>query len=260
VRVPAVILAGGSARPELAAQAGTALRALVPVAGRPMVEWVAEALAGAECVDGIVAVGSVPEAGRWRRLPDAGSFVDNVYGGLEASGPADHVLFVTCDLPFLTPESVDDFVRRALELNADVVYPVVKAADCAARFPGIRRTAVSLREGRLTGGNLMLARASFLLAQRGRIAAAYAARKSPLRLARMLGLGVLARFAASKIVGGSVLPIHALEEAASCLLGGRARALASAYPEIATDIDRAEDLRACEALARQAGPGTPPDA
>jgi hypothetical protein len=81
-------------------------------------------------------------------------------------------------------------------------------------------------------------------AQRERIAQAYAARKSPLRLAWMLGLGTVFRFGLSFVFGPKVLRIADLEASVSRLLGGKARALLCSDPEIATDIDRASDLAA----------------
>src|SRR5262249_44752047 len=99
-----------------------------------------------------------------------------------------------------------------------------------------------------TGGNVILAKPAFLLTHRDRITNAYAARKSPLKLAVMLGLGTVARFALSLTGLRQILAISHLEMAASRLLDGTARALISPYPEIATDIDKPEDLAAIKLL------------
>jgi len=247
--IPVVILAGGKAKPELAAATGQTNRALVVVQGKMMLRHVVEALrAAAPAVGPITVVGDVPEDADYSRLPDRGGFVTNVFSGLSVYAQAPFVLISSCDLPFLTGEAVtaftQDAVARAEETGAGLIYPVVPVAACQERFPGVKRTSLRLREGTLTGGNLMLVRPNFLFAQQLRIADAYAARKSPLRLARQLGAGTLARLLLSQALSPGLLTIPYLEARVSRLLGGPTRALVCPYPEIATDLDRPSDFAA----------------
>lgn len=237
-------MAGGKAKREIAEVTGVTNRALIPVNGRPMISYVVDALGGAECVERIVVVGDLPDSPEYFRVGDQGGFVENLFAGLEFWRDADYALVATADIPFVTSESIDDFVRTGLALGVDVVYPVVQVEDCYRRFPGIKRTAASLRDGRLTGGNMALVRPAFMLAQRNRIADAYDARKSPLRLALMLGLGTTIRALVALTVAPAMLSVSRLEAAVGRLLGGTARAYISQYPEIATDIDRPSDLEA----------------
>jgi hypothetical protein len=147
-------------------------------------------------------------------------------------------------MPYITADVVQEFVRGAAALNADLVYPVVPVSLCLERFPGLRRTSVPVREGRLTGGNMVLVSREFMEAQRERILAAYAARKSPLRLALMLGLTPTVLVGASVASRRGCIGIPRLERAASRLVGGVARALLMERPEIATDVDRLSDIEA----------------
>lgn len=242
MKVPAVVLAGGKAKPEIEAATGQTNRALIPVNGVTMLSRVVRALRESASVDSITVVGDVPDSSDYVRLPDGGGFVENVFAGVDSRAGAGHVLVSTSDVPFLTSESVDDLVRRGIALEADVVYPIVPVADCYARYPGIKRTAARLREGEFTGGNLMLVRAMFMREQRDRLALAYALRKSPVRLAFMLGIGTILRFAAARLISPRLLALHHAEAAGSRFIGGTARALISPYPELATDIDSVEDL------------------
>lgn len=243
-----VVLAGGKLDPEMQAIAGGSNRALIAVGGRTMLDTVVGALDGSGLVEEIVVAGEVPHSGRFVRIADGGGFVENVFAGVEAAQGADYVLIATADLPFLSSESVQDFLSRALPLHADVVYAAVPVELCYAKYPGIRRTAINLREGRLTGGNIALVRREFMETQRERLLQAYSSRKSPVRLASMLGFGVIARFALSLAVP-RVLRIRDLEKAMSRFIQGNARALISKYPDIATDIDRPSDLEALRVLA-----------
>jgi len=250
-KYPAVVLAGGRAKSEIIAATGVENRALIPVHGRTMLEAVVEALRDAPSVGEVIVVGNVPDSADYRRVPDQGGYVENVFAGLHATGEAEYALIATSDVPFVHGAVVEDFVARGAALGADMIYPIVPVEACYARFPGVRRTSLSLREGRFTGGNMALVRPAFMEAQRERIARAYAARKSVVRLALMLGIGTTLRVAATLLGVPGLLTIPRLEVAASRLLGGTARALVSNYPEIATDIDRPDDLAAVRNGARE---------
>jgi hypothetical protein len=247
--VPAVILAGGKAKPELQAVTGQTNRALVVVQGKTLLRHVMEALRTASPVGPITVVGDVPDSADYARLPDGGGFVENLFAGVGAHADAPFVLVSSSDLPFLTGEAVTDFVdgaaaRAQREPDLGFVYPIIPVAACYARFPGVRRTSLRLREGVFTGGNLMLVRPKFALAQRQTVAAAYAARKSPLRLAWMIGLGTLGRLILSQKLAPGLLTLPLLEARVSRLLGCPARALICNHPEIATDLDRPADFAA----------------
>jgi GTP:adenosylcobinamide-phosphate guanylyltransferase len=245
--IPAVVLAGGTVKPEIARMTGVSNRALIPIGGRTMLECVVDALHGSGLISEIIVVGDLPVSPEYRSVSDQGDFVGNLFGGIEAAGKAEYVLVTTVDVPFVTGEVIEDFVREARMLGSDVAYPVVPVEKCYERFPGVKRTAIGLREGRFTGGNMMLTRPDFLISHRERIASGYAARKAPLKLAMMLGIGTVARLVLSLAGIRSALNLPVLERAAGRLLGGTARAYISPYPEIATDIDRPGDLEAIAA-------------
>jgi 2-phospho-L-lactate guanylyltransferase (CobY/MobA/RfbA family) len=230
------------------AATGLENRALVSLRGQTMLDHVVNALSGAECISSIVVMGNVPVSPRYHTLPDRGGFVENIFAGLEQTEESDRVLICTSDIPFITVEVVEDFCRNGAALQADMVYPIVPVESCFQKYPGMKRTALSLKEGRFTGGNMMLVNPDFMHAQRERIASAYAARKSPIRLALMLGIGTTIRVALAMTILPRILSIPPLEASAGKLVGGTARAYISPYPEIATDIDRVEDLQAAQTL------------
>jgi hypothetical protein len=149
-------------------------------------------------------------------------------------------------MPFLTGAIVSRFIECATELGsttkADLIYPVVRVAECYARYPSLKRTAVKLREGEFTGGNMMLVRPDFILHRREVIESTYAARKHPFRLAAMLGVATIFRLALSQTVAPTALTIENLEQKVGGLVQGRVAALISSDPEIATDLDKPSDF------------------
>lgn len=248
--VDAVVLAGGKNGTEMAAATGVENRALTPLGDRTMLDFVTGALRRAASVGGIYVVGDVPAGPDHDTVKGGETLLDNLMAGLraaESGAGGGRVLICTSDIPFLTPEAVEDFLARATQSGADLCCSYVPVESCYARFPDMKRTAVKLREGPMTLGNLMLVNPQFLLAHQDAVSHAYDARKSPVRIARMLGVGLLVRLLLAQLLAPSLLTIGALEKSVSRLLGARAVGIRSEYPEIGTDVDKPGDV----AIARR---------
>lgn len=244
--IPAVVLAGGKPGEALAQAAGVRFKALAPLRGRPMVAYVLDALAASERVGEVHLVGPDEVAAALpgiRHVADRGSFLANLTAGVAACGPAPGSLVITCDIPFVTAAALSAFIELAEARDVDLAYPIVEVGRCEERFPGMRRTTLRLREGRFTGGNAVVIRPAFLERNAGVIDDAFAARKRPLKLARMVGWDLVPRILlASRLPG--LLPLSLAEERIGRLVGGRVAGIPLPYPEIGADIDKPEDLAA----------------
>lgn len=249
--VDAIVLAGGANSPEMRVKTGVSNRALVRLGDKTMLDYVVAALHDAPSVGRVFVVGDVPASNSYQAVMGARSLVDNLMAGIQAIGADKEgsdapVLVATSDIPFLSPEAVQDFVKRARGLNADLCYPIVTLSLCRERFPDMKRTAVRMREGRFTGGNLMLLRPGAITAKRNTIARVYAARKSVVQLGKLLGWGLLTRIVCAQAVP-PLLSLAMLEAGASHVLGASCRAVVSPYPEIGADVDKPGDV----AIARK---------
>ncbi len=244
--INAVVLAGGRNSAEMQAATGVSNRALTPIGSQTMLDYVTAALRASPSVGSIYVVGDVPASGEYQQVTGGETLLDNLMAGIhaaEANGYQGRVLVTTSDIPFLTPESVEDFVRRGLESGADFCCPFVSLALCRERFPEMKRTAIKLREGRFTLGNIMLVNPRFLLTHQDTIQRAYDARKSPVQMARLLGLSLLGRLVLAQTISPALLTIQTLEEGVSRLMGGcRAVGIETQYPEIGTDVDKPDDV------------------
>ncbi len=235
----AVIL-GGGAHDVLAQHAGVASKALVPYAGRPLVAYVLEALRGCPAIGDIVYVGEkapVVTEVVTQIVPAGETFIESLSLGLEAAlglEPQASVLVTTADLPWLRSEAVADFVRAAQ--GADLAYPVIRKETAQAQFPGQRRTFVRLREGRVTGGNMMLLSPRMVPVLLPFAERAYQDRKNPLALARLFGFDFILRL----LVGQ--LGLRAIEARAGQILGLPVRALVTPHAGIGADVDCPEHL------------------
>jgi GTP:adenosylcobinamide-phosphate guanylyltransferase len=221
-----------------------------------MLDYVVDALMQAAGVDHICVVGDVPSSTRYTKVLDQGGLFENLTAGLEATG-APQALVLTCDIPFITPEAIDDFIERSLARSVDLTYPIVSLDIYLKRFAEMKRTTVRLREGVFTGGNIMLLRTAFITSQRDQIRRVYAARKDVLRLGALLGPGLLCRLIISQLFAPGVLSLAMAESAAGRLLGkgSRVAAIITEYAEIGTDVDRPEDIQIAKRILATSNAG-----
>ncbi|MGQ9488563.1 MAG: nucleotidyltransferase family protein [Armatimonadota bacterium] len=241
--VTAVVLAGGRSKPDLLAAMGVPNRALLRVEGESMLARVVQALQGSGWVDKIYVVGDLTPPEGCHSLPDKGDFVENVLQATSVAPDEQYLLYATADTPFLTPQAVADFVSRALRSGADMCYPIVPLELCAQRFPNMPRTALSLREGAFTGGNLLLVRAGVVRRQASLLRRAFEARKSVWALAKILGFNIILRVVLAKLVTPRLLSINHIKHRVQQLMSATAQEIVTEYAEIGVDIDRVEHLQ-----------------
>ena len=243
--VVAVVLGGG--QDALAAHAGVASKALVPLHGKPLGLYVLEALRKSSYVSQIIYVGEpnplfAPYVDHV--VPPGKGMADSLRGGLEAaravSTPEGRLLAVSADLPWLTAEAVDHVLSAGADsLNeAALIYPVVSKGTAEAQFPGQKRTYARFKEGTFTGGNLIVLRPSMVPTLLPFVDRAYRARKNPLALAALIGPGILLKFVTGR------LPLAVLERRVSTLLQGPVRAFPTPHAALGADVDKPEHLSA----------------
>jgi GTP:adenosylcobinamide-phosphate guanylyltransferase len=224
---------------------------MVQVGSKTMIQWIVDALTASKTIGRITAVGDVEASGIDQVVKPGTGFLENLMLGIDKSGATDRVLVLTCDIPMLTPEAVDDYVERALESGGEMCYPIVTRASNDAKYPGMKRTYLKTAEGMFTGGNMMVLGVDLMRRNRDMIQGAYESRKNPLALAWMIGIGFLLRLILAQVQFPSVLPINVLERRLSKVLKGKVVAIKTDYPEIGADVDKASDLEAVRKVLGQ---------
>src|SRR5579885_2006438 len=151
----AVVLAGGPPDPAIAG--AMVPKAFALLAGRPMVDYVLDALRGAGPIGRVLLVGPDPLPVRLAGGVDAlvaerGSLLENVAAGLEATGGGGAVLVVAADLPLLTPQAVAAFLEAAGRIEGEAWYAVVRREDVTGPSPTSGRPSCGCARGRSRGG------------------------------------------------------------------------------------------------------------
>lgn len=238
----AIILAGGTCG-WLKKMAGTDYRATAELAGRPLIAYIVEALTASGVIGDITIAGdlvnlsAIDLPAEVRLVAAAGSMLQTAEAAVKASGAEKPVLFVTDDIPLLTPDAVRDFLMQTEGRTADVFYPIVSRDACESKFPGSRRTYVKLKEGVFTGGNILLVRPEVVASCQSAAEEVFARRKRPLELCGWLGWRFILRFLLRR------LAIRDVEQRASSLLGFQGSVVRSCFPEIGIDADKETDWR-----------------
>jgi CTP:molybdopterin cytidylyltransferase MocA len=237
----AVITAGGRIDGRFAATAGTPVKALAPFGAGVLLDVVLQAV-GAAGIGDIAVVGDPLVAKRLpagvRLIPAAPDGVTNVARALDA-WPDDDLVFATSDLPFITAPALRAFLAAGSAF--DVTMPLASEKDYADAFPGAPPHITSLGRERVSGGSV------FFISRAGRAPVRtvagrfFAARKSALGMARLLGAPLLLRYLVRR------LRIADVERRAAGALGVRVAAIRNAAPGLTYDVDSLADYRyACE--------------
>jgi CTP:molybdopterin cytidylyltransferase MocA len=247
MRVDVVLPAGGRIAGHLAREAGTDVKALLPFDGRTVLARTLETLRAAGRVRRIVVVGP-NEIVRYAErladvvLPETDSGAGNILRGLEwvrAANEGTHserVLILTTDLPFLTADAITGFLD-ACPPEMDLCVPVLNRQEFEARFARSASRYVHLRDGDWMIGCAFLINPVALLRNRAMVERVFAARRSQIAMARLLGPLFVLRFLTRRL-GMKQIEAKCLE-----LLGCTGGAVRGCEPGLAFDIDYPEDYR-----------------
>ena len=243
----AIVLAGGRMKagdPADAAPPG-GLKCLQELGGKPMVQWVLDALSAASGIDRVVVVGLPADAPvscerPLTLLPTEGDMVDSILAAgvhLSSERPdAEHALIVSGDAPLVDGPMLAWVRDQVRERGHDFNLCIVERSVMEARFPSSRRTFVRLRDTEACGGDVAAVRLS--VADRGMEVARRLtrARKHPLQLAAVIGPWTLLALLLRR------LTLAQAEEAMSRRLGIRMSAIVSPYAELGMDVDKPTQL------------------
>lgn len=244
----AIVLAGQ--RPgvdPLASAFGQEFKALVPVAGIPMLTRVCETLLACPEIAHILVLGQNPEALR-PAVPDGRIKVRTSSAGISASiaAVAGHavapwpVLVTTADHPLLTPAMVSTVIAASVE--ADVAVAMVERQTLEAAYPGNKRTWRHFRAGAYSGANLFALTSGKASPALALWAEAEGDRKKQLGLLLHFGPWLALRTFARTLTLDSALA------AAGRRLGLRAKAVILDAAEAAIDVDKPSDHALVQAI------------
>lgn len=243
----AVILAGGIPQPEdpLYSYSKGDAKALMDVAGKPMIQWVLDALSGAKHVDNVIIVGLSPKNKMASKKPlyylsNQGRMLSNIVAGvnksLELDKKSEYVLVVSADIPALKPEMVDWLVDTAMQTKEDIYYGVCTREVMEKRFPESKRTYTRLKDIELCGADINISHVRMTTEHLDMWESLIGSRKSPLKQASIIGFGTLFQVLLRTI------NLDDLVEKVCKRIGITGRAIVWPHAEACMDVDKPHQL------------------
>ena len=251
----AVVLAGGRRDAVAALEPGAPNKAFVRIAGVTLLE---RTLAGLRAAHGIKRIIVVAPAAVHARpelrdadevRADGAKISQSLAAGLADLPPDELIVVAPSDVPLLSGTGVDEFVHAALAANADLVYACLERRTHEMRYRDVPHTWAKLRGGTYCGAGLIAIRPRAFASLSRFLEQLGAARKSPARLAGLMGRDVIVNYLRGR------LTIADCEARASKLLGLPARAVVLGCPEVAVNVDRPSDVSLAERLIAEASSG-----
>ena len=245
----AIVLAGSRpGRDAFAEQYGTNLKALIPIAGEPMVRRPVRALLGTAAVGRIIVLsqsperiaGAVPANERLEFRTSRGTIAETILELLNDKQASWPLLVTTADHALLDPATVDEFVAGAAD--ADVALGVVERSILLRRLPNVQRTWLKFRAGAYTGANLFVLKSPNVRPAIELWRSVEQDRKKAWRVLSLLGPATLLSIA---------LRLVSLEEVTKQLgirLGLSVKAVALSNPLAGVDVDKPADHALVEAI------------
>lgn len=244
----AIVTAGGIPNPEdpLYSYLKGDAKALVDVAGKPMVQWVLDALNNTQQVDEIILIGLSSKSGlvsakTIHYIPNQGRMLANIVAGvnkaLELNKKTEYVVIVSSDIPAIKGEMVDWLISRCMETKDDIYYGVCPRDVMETRYPDSRRTYTHLKDMDLCGADINVTHVSMATEHLDLWERLIGNRKSPMRQAAIIGVDIIWKIAVTHS-----LTLDALVEAVCKRLGIKGRAIVWDHAEPCMDVDKPHQL------------------
>jgi CTP:molybdopterin cytidylyltransferase MocA len=248
--IDCVLIAGGIPQPDDPLYTFTQgnPKALVEVAGKPMAQWVVDALTATPQVRHIIVVGLPPNTELVSPKiahyhVDQGTLLNNGIAGIEwvlnREPGAREALLSCADIPLLRPEMVTWLIEQHQHRPTDLNYTVISRATMETAFPTSDRTYSRFADIEVAGGDIHVANPHIFRSHRDLWHNLAASRKESLKAALRLGPGIFIKFFLHR------LSTAELEAQVQQRLNMHLRVLAAPYPELGMDVDKPHQLELC---------------
>jgi GTP:adenosylcobinamide-phosphate guanylyltransferase len=249
VTYTAIVLAGSRpGRDAFAEGFGTEVKALIPVAGEPMVARPVRALLASENVGDVIVLSqalegladALPDDPRLKFRESSESIAATILALCDDSSTGWPLLVTTADHALLDTAMVDEFCGSAE--GADIAIGVVERKALLQRLPETERTWLKFRGCAYTGANLFALKSPDVRPAIEQWRAVEQDRKKAWRIMSLLGPTVLLLVA---------LRLVSLDEVLAQLsgrLGLRLKAVKLSNPLAGVDVDKPEDHALAEAI------------
>jgi GTP:adenosylcobinamide-phosphate guanylyltransferase len=243
----AIVTAGGIPQPQdpLYTYSHGDAKALIDVAGKPMIQWVLDALSDAKNVENVIVIGLSAKSGLTCKKPlhflsNRGRMLANIVAGvektLELNKKNQYVLLVSSDIPTIKAEHVDWLIDTCMETQDDIYYGICPRDVMETRFPDSHRTYTHLKDMDVCGADMNITHVRMATEHLDMWESLIGSRKSPLKQAGIIGFGTLFALFMRR------LTIEDAVKRVSDRIGIKGRAIVWQNAEPCMDVDKPHQL------------------
>jgi GTP:adenosylcobinamide-phosphate guanylyltransferase len=251
-----IITAGGIPKPShpLYQHTQGKPKALLNIAGRPMIQWVLDAVSEAKSLGEVAVVGPVLSevegldgsvelscSKPLTILPDQGSMIGNIREGvrhiLEKNPDAEYVMISSSDIPLVTGNVYDWFIAQTRTSRHEFYMNMVTRQVLEARFPGVKRRINRVGNLELRGvADISIFQPKIVMQKDGAAERIEKARGKTWRQLNFIGFDTLF------LLMLRLLDLDAFAKRLSKKHGVDLHPVICPYPEIAMDVDHPQHL------------------
>jgi len=246
-----ILTAGGIPTPDDPLYANTQgnPKAMLPIDGKPMIQWILDCLAATKGIDQVVLVGlgdqfKVSYPRKLTRLQDQGSMLSNMVTAakylLENDSSGAQTIIMASDIPAVKPDMVEWMIKQIENKDHDITYTVVTKSVMEGRYPESNRSYVKLKDVVVCGGDVNAINIKTVNYDNPIWRDLIENRKNAFKQASLIGFDTLF------LLMTRVFTLSQLEKRVCKRLGINGRLIISPYAETAMDVDKPGQLKMIE--------------
>jgi len=224
-------------------------KALIDIAGKPMVQWVLDAVSEAKSVGHVAVVGlaqgevegldgsvELSCSKPLTIIPNQGSMIGNLRAGvryiLEKNPDIEYVMTVSSDIPLVPGEMFDWFIEQTQKTHHEFYTNMIARQVLEARFPGVKRRVDRIGDLELRGAaDISVLQPKIIMEKNGAADRIEKARGNPWRQLNFIGFDTLFLLMLRR------LDLDAFAKRISKKHGVDLHPVICPYAEIAMDVD-----------------------
>jgi membrane-associated phospholipid phosphatase/GTP:adenosylcobinamide-phosphate guanylyltransferase len=242
----AVILAGGkpNRKNKIWPESNDIPKPMMVVNGRPMVQWVIDAVNKSKAIEKIYIVGlektdTLNFEKPFISIPDCGGIFKNLAAAAERIIDADkhacYFLSISADIPLIDEKIIDSVALKPHENGFDIFYNIIDKKLMEEKFPGVKRTYIRFKDGKFCGGDMHVINTRACISPAVLSFEKY--RKNPVKLISSVGFIYLFKMIFSP---PSVFEAAKIIFSQTGILG---KPIKCSFPELGMDIDNPSHLK-----------------
>jgi len=216
-------------------------KVMLEILGKPMVQWVLDAVSGCRNIRRVFVAGLPKDTKLTCKYPlmvleNKGDLLANIQNTAEEAIRLDpqvkNAVMISGDIPGITAPMIEWLIDKVKDGKWDVVYTVIDKSVIEKTFPNSRRTFTKLKDMTVCGGDITSINPHIMLDTKARWRKIIEARKNPLKQAALIGFDTLILLLTRQVT------LAQAEKRVTRRLNINGKVFVAPYAEMGMDVDK----------------------